>query len=49
MDELQHLKTKVAYLKQENSALRDQLLDVQIQAGIVYLSDTKEPTDGNND
>lgn len=49
MNELQHLKTKVAYLKQENSALREQLLDVQIQAGIVHLTDTEEPTDGNND
>lgn len=33
------LQTKVAYLAQENSTLRDKLLDAQIAQGLIKLTD----------
>lgn len=35
----EQLKTKVAYLVQENARLREALLDAQIQAGAIRLED----------
>lgn len=38
----EQLRTKVAYLAQENSRLREALLDAQIQAGVIRLDEDGE-------
>lgn len=38
----EQLRTKVAYLVQENNRLREALLDAQIQAGVIRLDEDGE-------
>lgn len=42
----EQLKTKVAYLVQENQRLREALLDAQIQAGVIRLDEGEGESDG---